>query len=188
MPPYDGLCLSGMAGCGPNSSQVAPGNPVQVSMQCYGCTLVHHWPADTLGPGGEFRLSPDGPVSQIHSPHFNIGAPGIFADLLRCVQMLKIKWGAKRNGKLPHLFILSKTATSVPEFAVKDLPLDRTATFVPEFAVKDILLGRKHWWSWWCNDAHLRAKWHQSSTVYTRIFRTYFFRNSAKRNWGARII
>ena len=37
--------------------------------------------------------------------------------------MLKRKWGAKSNGKLPHLFIPSKTATLVPEFAVKDLLL-----------------------------------------------------------------
>ena len=51
------------------------------------------------------------------------------------VQMLKIEWGALSNGKLPHLFIPSKTATLVPEFAVEDLPLGRTAALVPEFAV-----------------------------------------------------
>ena len=45
--------------------------------------------------------------------------------------------------KLPHLFIPSKTATLVPEFAVEDLPLGRTAAFVPEFAVKDLPLDRK---------------------------------------------
>ena len=43
-----------------------------------------------------------------------------------------------------HLFILSKTATSVPEFAVEDLPLGRTAALVAEFAVKDPPLGRTH--------------------------------------------
>ena len=31
---------------------------------------------------GEFRWSPEGPVSQIHSPHLNVGASGIFSDLL----------------------------------------------------------------------------------------------------------
>ena len=36
------------------------------------------------------------------------------------------EWGAESNGKLPHLFIPSKTATWFPEFAVKDLPLGRT--------------------------------------------------------------
>ena len=46
------------------------------------------------------------------------------------------------NGKLPHLFIPSKTTTLVPEFAVKDLPLGRTSALVPEFAVKDLPLGR----------------------------------------------
>ena len=42
----------------------------------------------------------------------------------------------------PRLFIPSKTATLVPEFAVEDLPLDRTTTLVPAFAVKDLPLGR----------------------------------------------
>ena len=42
----------------------------------------------------------------------------------------------------PHLYIPSKTATFVPEFAVEDLPLDRTVTLVPAFAVKDLSLGR----------------------------------------------
>ena len=32
--------------------------------------------------------------------------------------MLKREWGAESNGKLPHLFIPSKTATLFPEFAV----------------------------------------------------------------------
>ena len=56
--------------------------------------------------------------------------------------MLKRDWGAESNGKLQHLFIPSKTAALVPEFAVEDLPLDRTATLVPGFAVKDLPLGR----------------------------------------------
>ena len=50
--------------------------------------------------------------------------------------MLKREWDAESNGKLPHLFIPSKTATLVPEFAVEDLPLGRTAALVSEFAVK----------------------------------------------------
>ena len=43
---------------------------------------------------------------------------------------------------LPHLFIPSKTATVVPEFAVENLPLGRIAALLPEFAVKDLSLGR----------------------------------------------
>ena len=39
-----------------------------------------------------------GPVSQIHSPHLCTGAPGIFSDLLRSVQMLKREWGAETIG------------------------------------------------------------------------------------------
>ena len=50
--------------------------------------------------------------------------------------------GAEISGKLPHLFIPSKTAISVPEFAVEDLPLGRTSALVREFAVKDLPLGR----------------------------------------------
>ena len=56
--------------------------------------------------------------------------------------MLKIEWGPEINGKLPQLFMSSKTATLVPEFAVEDLPLGRTAVLVPEFTVKDLPLGR----------------------------------------------
>ena len=56
--------------------------------------------------------------------------------------MLEREWGAESNGKLPHLFIPSKTSTLVPEFAVENLPLGRTVALVPEFAVKDLLLAR----------------------------------------------
>ena len=56
--------------------------------------------------------------------------------------MLQREWGLKSNGKLLHIFIPSKTATLVPEFAVEDLALGRTAALVPEFAEKDLPLGR----------------------------------------------
>ena len=58
------------------------------------------------------------------------------------VQMLKRVWDAESNGKLPHLFIPNKTATSVPEFAMDYLPLGRNAALVAEFAVKDLPVGR----------------------------------------------
>ena len=95
-----------------------------------------------FNPCGEFRRSPEGPVSQIYSPHLLVGAPEIFSDLVRFVQMLKRQWGAESNGKLPHLFIPMKSATYVPEFAMEDLPLGRIAALVPDFAVKDLPLGR----------------------------------------------
>ena len=75
---------------------------------------------------GEFRLSPEDPVSQINSLHLLAEAPGIFSDLLTSVQMLKREWGTESNGKLLHLFIPSKTATLVSQFAVKYLSLGRT--------------------------------------------------------------
>ena len=56
--------------------------------------------------------------------------------------MLKRDWGAKSNGKLPHLFIASETATLVPEFAMEDLPLGRPAALESEFSVKDLPLDR----------------------------------------------
>ena len=52
--------------------------------------------------------------------------------------MLKREWGAEINGKLAHLFIPSKTATLVPEFAMEDLPLGRTAALMPGCAVKHL--------------------------------------------------
>ena len=42
-----------------------------------------------FNPWSVFRWSPEGPVSQIHSTHLLVGAPAIFSDLLRFVQMLK---------------------------------------------------------------------------------------------------
>ena len=87
-----------------------------------------------FNPYCEFRLSPEDPLRQIHSLQLLAGAPGIFSDILWYVQMLKRErerereraWGAESNGKLPHLFIPSKTATFVPDFVVKDVPLGRT--------------------------------------------------------------
>ena len=56
--------------------------------------------------------------------------------------MLNREWGAESNGKLPHLFIPSKTASYIPEFEMENLPLGRIAILVPEFVVKDLPLGR----------------------------------------------
>ena len=39
-------------------------------------------------PCSEFRWSPEGPVSQIHSPHLLAEDPGIFSDLLISVQIM----------------------------------------------------------------------------------------------------
>ena len=67
-----------------------------------------------FSPCGEFRWSPEGPVSQIHSPHLHVGAPGIISGLVRSVQMLKREWVRKETGcyrtysslvKLQHWFL-----------------------------------------------------------------------------------
>ena len=44
----------------------------------------------------------------------------------------KYPCSAESNGKLPHLFIPSKTTTLVPKFAVEDLPLGITVAMVPD--------------------------------------------------------
>ena len=80
-----------------------------------------------INPYGEFRWSPEGPVSQIHSPRLRAGSPGIFPSFLRSVQMLKREWGAESNEKLRHLFIPSKSELWFLSLQWKDQPLDRTA-------------------------------------------------------------
>ena len=52
------------------------------------CTLLKTLMELIFNLSGEFRWSPNGPVSQIHSSHLHVGAPGN-ADLSRSVQMLK---------------------------------------------------------------------------------------------------
>ena len=103
--------------------------------------LVKNPDGSDINPCVEFRRSPECPVGQIHSPHLHVGVPGIFSDLLRSVQLLKREWGVESNGKLPHLFIPSKTAALFPEFTVEDLALVRTTALVSEFAVKNLPLG-----------------------------------------------
>ena len=112
-----------------------------------------------FNPYGEFHLSPEGPVSQIHSPHLHDGTPGIFSDPLRSVQTLKRSGVRKATGtyciysslvKLQPWFLSSRLKTClwaelqrlVPGLPVKDLPLGITAILVPERPVKDLPLGR----------------------------------------------
>ena len=82
----------------------------------YGCLIwskTHMEPV--FNPCGEFCWSPEGPVSQIHSPHLHVGAPGIFSDLLRSVLMLNRESGAwKATGSYRTNSIPGKTATLVP--------------------------------------------------------------------------
>ena len=75
-----------------------------------------------FNPCGEFRRSPEGPVSQIHSPLLHVGAHGIFSDLLRHVQMRKESGMRKETGSQRTYSIPGKTAALVPEFAEEDLP------------------------------------------------------------------
>ena len=56
--------------------------------------------------------------------------------------MLKKEWGAESNGKIPHLFILSKTASLVPDFAVEDLPLGLNCSLSARVCSKRSSLGQ----------------------------------------------
>ena len=50
-----------------------------------------------FNPSGEFRWSPEGPVSQIHSPHLNDGATGIFSNFLKVCSDAKEKAGCGKQ-------------------------------------------------------------------------------------------
>ena len=106
-------------------------------------------------PCSEFRWSPEGPVSQIHSPHLLAGVPGIFSDLLRPVQLLKKEWVRKATGIYRNYPSLVKLQPWFLSLQWKTC-LDRTAALVPEFAVKDLPLGRILWW-WCCITTQIRA-------------------------------
>ena len=73
-----------------------------------------------FNPCGEFRSIPEGTVSHTHSPHLHVGAPGMFTDLLKSVQMLKTEWDEEKTGSYRTYSIPSKTAALVPEFPVED--------------------------------------------------------------------
>ena len=71
---------------------------------------------------GEVRRAPLAKSTFLTSSLGPLGSFQIFK-----VWMLERELGAKSNGKLPHLFIPSKTATLVHKFGIEDLPLDRNA-------------------------------------------------------------
>ena len=63
-----------------------------------------------FNPCGEFRRSPEDPVSQIDSPHLLVGAPGIFSDLLTLIVPMAWEIGytkpcIKCQGKTPTHFV-----------------------------------------------------------------------------------
>ena len=72
----------------------------------------------------QFILQPFFRFSCVTSPSLNspdeLPMTRIFSELLRSVQMLKKEWCPKSNGMLPHLLILGKTATLVPDFGAKE--------------------------------------------------------------------
>ena len=131
-----------------------------------------------FNPCGEFRWSPEGPGSQMHSPHLHVGAPGIFSDLLRSVQMLKRDWGVEKNGKLLHLSIPSKTAAWVSEFVVEYLPLSRTAAWFLSLQWRTCPWAE---YSWWCEYTdHLYDFLHQRKHVAAEVVQNVMASKGAK--------
>ena len=59
------------------------------------------WPKTLMelifNPCGEFRRSPEDPVSQIHSPHLHLSALGTFSDLLRFCSDAKKRVGCGKQ-------------------------------------------------------------------------------------------
>ena len=58
----------------------------------------------------EFWWCPEGPVSQIHSLHIHVGAPWIFSELSKSLQMLKREWVRKAAGSYRTYSIPGKAA------------------------------------------------------------------------------
>ena len=103
---------------------------------------------DIFNPCGEFRWSPEGPVSQIHSPHLLVGASGIFSDNLRFVYMVKREWGAESNGSY-------RTYSSLVKLQPRFLSLQWKTCLWAELQPWCQSLQRRtcpwveHWWWWW---------------------------------------
>ena len=55
--------------------------------------LVKNPDGTNIDPYDKFRCCPEGPVTQIHSPHLYARAPGIFTDLLSLFRCRKL-WEA----------------------------------------------------------------------------------------------
>ena len=53
--------------------------------------LVKNPDGTDINPCGEFRWSSESPVSQIHSPHFHVGAPGIFSGQLGAKERVGVR-------------------------------------------------------------------------------------------------
>ena len=106
-----------------------------------------------FNPCGEFRWSPEAPVSQIHSPHFHDGLPGIFSDLLRSVQMLKREREREREREVRKVTGSYSTYSSPVKLQPGFISLRwktclwaELQPLVPEFAVEDLPLGKRIWW------------------------------------------
>ena len=104
-----------------------------------------------FNPCGEFRWSPEWPVSQIHSPHLPVGASGIFPDLIKPVQFLKREGVRKATGSYRTYSSLVKLQSFGSWVCGGRPAFDRTAALAPALAVKDLPLGRTLWlwWRWW---------------------------------------
>ena len=108
--------------------------------------LVKNPDGNDINPCGEFQWSPEGPVSQIHTPRLLAGAPGIFSDFLRSVQMRKGEWGTESKGSYRTYKSLEKLQTdkwTVWRYEKEGWEEGRVEN--AEFVVKYLLFGRTLW-------------------------------------------
>ena len=124
-------------------------------MNIWGCRLIGisgslSWSKTLMelifNPCGEFQWSAEGPVSQIHTHHLHDGAPGIFSDLLRYVQMLKREWVRKTTGSYRTYSSIVKLQPLFLSFRWKTCLCAELQTWFLSFRVKDLHLGRTLWW------------------------------------------
>ena len=100
----------------------------------------------------EFRWSPEGPVSQIHSPHLLVGAPGIFSELLRFVHMLKRQWGAESNGSYRAFSSLVKLQPRFLSLQWKICLCAELQLWCLRLEWRTCPWAEHWWWWWWCSE------------------------------------
>ena len=138
-------------------------------------------------PCGEFRWSPEGQVSQIHSHHLLVGAPGNFSDLLRSVQMLRRESGVRKStGSY-------RTYSSLVKLQSRFLSLQWKTCLCAELQPWCLRLQwrtcpwAEHWW-WWCccllfTDDHVLQLWSESLSSVDRWYVAWVIYDGHMMTW-----
>ena len=115
---------------------------------------------------GEFRWCPEGPVSQIHSFHLLVGAPGIFSDLLRFVQMLKRVGVRKATGSYRTYSSLVKLQSRFLSLQWKTCLWNKLHAWCLSLQWRTCPWAEHlWWWWWWWRISAGRETWHLLNTL-----------------------